>query len=200
MPNMEAATVARIIVEQVIARFGVPYTIHSDQGAQYESQLFSQMCQLLGIKKTRTTPYHPKSDGMVERFNKTLASMLRAYVGDHQRDWDTHLPYLMMAYRSAEHETTGCTPNVLMLGREVATPIDIMYQMPSGLGHVPQNRWASELKEKLQEAHSAVREHVHGEMQRQKRYHDAKLNWEKFIKGDLYTFSFLLEKLATPRN
>ena len=78
MPNMEAATVARIIVEQVIARFGVPYTIHSDQGAQYESQLFSQMCQLLGIKKTRTTPYHPKSDGMVERFNKTLASMLRA--------------------------------------------------------------------------------------------------------------------------
>ena len=139
MPNMEAATVARIIVEQLIARLGVPYTIHSDQGPQYESQLFSQMCKLLGIKKTRTTPYHPKSDGMVERFNKTLASMLRAYVGDHQRDWDTHLPYLMMAYRSAEHETTGCTPNVLMLGREVATPIDIMYQMPSGLGHVPQN-------------------------------------------------------------
>ena len=71
--------------------------------------------------------------------------MLRAYVGDHQRDWDTHLPYLMMAYRSAEHETTGCTTNALMLGREVATPIDIMYQMPSGLGQVPQNRWAWEL-------------------------------------------------------
>ena len=87
-----------------------------------------------------------------------------------------------------------------MFGREVATPINIMYQMPKGLGHVPQNRWAWELKEKLQEAHSAVREHVHCEMQRQKRYHDAKLNWEKFIKGDLYTFSFLREKLATPRN
>ena len=86
MPNMEAATVARIIVEQVIARFGIPYTIHSDQGPKYESQLFSQMCQLLGIKKTRTTPYHPKSDGMVKRFNKTLASMLRVYVGDHQQD------------------------------------------------------------------------------------------------------------------
>ena len=114
MPNMEEATVARIIAEQVIARFGVPYTIHSDQGAQYESQLFSQMCQLLGIKKTRTTPYHPKSDGMVERFNKTLVSMLRAYVDDHQSGWGTHLPYLIMAYRSAEHETTGCTPNALV--------------------------------------------------------------------------------------
>ena len=116
MPNMEAATVTRIIVEQVIARFGVPYTIHSDQGPQYESQLFSQMCQLQGIKITRTTPYHPKSDGMVERFNKALASMLRAKVGDNQRDWDTHLPYLLIAYRSAEHETTGCTPNALMFG------------------------------------------------------------------------------------
>ena len=60
-------------------------------------------------------------------------------MGNHQRDWDTHLPYLLITYRYAEHETTGCTPNVLMLGREVATPIDIMYQMPSGLGHVPQN-------------------------------------------------------------
>jgi hypothetical protein len=49
------------------------------------------------------------------------------------RDWDTHLPYLMMAYLSAEHETTGCTPNALMLGREVATPLNIMYQMPNDL-------------------------------------------------------------------
>ena len=173
-------------MEQVIARFGIPYTIHSDQGPKYESQLFSQMCQLLGIKKTRTTPYHPKSDGMVERFNKTLASMLRVYVGDHQQDWDMHLPYLMMGYCSVEHETTGSTPNALMLGREVATPIDIMYQKPSGLVHVPQNRWAWELKE---EVHRAVQEHVHGKMQRQKRYHDAKLNWEKFIQGyQVYVF------------
>lgn len=82
----------RIIVEQVITHLGVPYVIHSDQGAQYESQLFSEMCKLLGVKKTRTTPYHPQSDGMVERLNETLVSMLRAYVDDHQRDWDTHLP------------------------------------------------------------------------------------------------------------
>ena len=77
-----------------------------------------------------------------------------------------HLPYLIMAYRSAEHETTGCIPNAQMLGREVATPIDIMYQLPSGLHHVQQNRWAWELKERLQEAHSVVREHVHGEVQK----------------------------------
>jgi transposase InsO family protein len=96
MRNMEAGTVERIIVEQAITSFGVPFIIHSDQGTQYESQLFADMCKLLGRKKTRTTPYHPKSDGMVERFSKTLVSMLRAYVNDHHRDWDTHLPYLMI--------------------------------------------------------------------------------------------------------
>ena len=66
-----------------------------------------------------------------------------------------------------------------------------MYQMPSGLDHVSQNRWAWELKEKLQEAHSAVREHAYGEMQRQKRYHDAKLNWENFVMQRRSSIRFL---------
>ena len=105
MPNMEARTVAKIIVEEVIVRFGVPCFIQRDQGRQFESNLFKEMCVLLGIEKTRTTPYHPKSDGMVERFNRALEAMLSAYVSDHQRDWDSHLPYVMMAYRSAKHET-----------------------------------------------------------------------------------------------
>ena len=97
MPNMEAATVARIIVEEVICRFGVPRVIHSDQGRQYESILLAEVCNCLQIQKTRTTPYHPQSDGMVERFNKTLATMLSAYVDENHRDWDEHIPYVMMA-------------------------------------------------------------------------------------------------------
>ena len=189
MRNMEAETVAKVIVEQVITRFGVPYVIHSDQGAQFESKLFADVCQLLGIKKTRTSPYHPKSDGMVERFNKTLATMLSAYVDEHQKDWDTHLPYVMMAYRSAEHETTGCTPNAMMLGREVATPLDVMFEMPATASAVPQNVWAWELKQRMEEAHTAVRQHTGQEMRRQKRYHDAKINWQSFQKGDaVYVF------------
>ena len=102
---MEARTVAKIIVEEVIVRFGVPCFIHRDQSHQFESNLFKEMCVLLGIEKTRTTPYHPNSDGMVERFNRALEAMFSAYVSDHQRDWDSHLPYVMMAYRSAKHET-----------------------------------------------------------------------------------------------
>ncbi|CAC5418554.1 unnamed protein product [Mytilus coruscus] len=110
MPNIEAKTVAKIIVEEVIVRFGVPHWIHSDQGRQFESLLFQEMCCIPNIKKTRTTPYHPKSDGMVERFNKTLATMLSSFVEQNQRNWDEYIPFVMMAYRASEHETTGQTP------------------------------------------------------------------------------------------
>ena len=85
MPNMEACTVAKILVEEVLCRFGIPQKIHSDQGRQFESNFFREMCNLLGIEK-RTTPYHPKSDGMVEHFNRTLATMLTAYVSTSQRE------------------------------------------------------------------------------------------------------------------
>ena len=133
MPNMEARTCAKILVQEVVSRFGVPNKIHSDQGNQFESNLFAEMCDLLQIEKTRTTPYHPQSDGMVERFNRTLCAMLSTFVEENHRNWDSLLPYVMMAYRCTEHETTGMTPNMLMLGRETSTPLDICFEMPPGI-------------------------------------------------------------------
>ncbi|CAG2249596.1 unnamed protein product [Mytilus edulis] len=146
MENMEASTVANIIVTEIICRFGVPTLIHSDQGRQFESELFSEMCNLLQISKTRTTPYHPQSDGMVERFNSTLVKMLIAYVDEHHTNWDQLLPYVMMAYRTAVHETTGSTPNRMMMGREVATPVDIMYKLRRGVKSIPANKWMANTK------------------------------------------------------
>ena len=66
MSNMEGVTVADILVDQWISRYGVPRQIHSDQGRQFESQLFQQLCARLQVDKTRTTPFHPQSDGMIE--------------------------------------------------------------------------------------------------------------------------------------
>ena len=76
MPNMEAKTVAELFVNQFIARFGVPDILHADQGRNFESLLMKETCQLLGVQKTRTSPYHPQSDGLIERFNRTLFNML----------------------------------------------------------------------------------------------------------------------------
>ena len=184
MPNMEAKTVAKPLVEEVIVRCGTPYVMHTDQGVQFESNLFQEMCRLLQIQKTRTTPYHPQSDGMVERNNRTILTMLSAFVNEHQNDWDEHLPYISMAYRAAEHETTGNTPNYMMLGREVTTPLDIQYCMPRSIAHIPQNRWAWILKDRMEETHKHVRENVKGVMHRQKKYYDQKLSWQSFQPGD----------------
>lgn len=180
MPNIEAKTVAKLIVEEVFVRYGIPFTVHSDQGRQYESTLFREMCKVIHIKKTRTTPCHPQSDGMVERFNKTLVTMLSAYVNDHHSEWDEHLPYVMMAYRTSLHETTGFTPNQLMLGREVSTPLDIMYELPRSVKYIPRHKWACQLKENMETAHTFVRENMKTAMVRQKKYHDHKLSWQIF--------------------
>jgi hypothetical protein len=94
--NMEAEAVASIMVEEVIPMFGVHQVIHSDQGKQYESRLFQEMCKVLPITKTRNTAYHPRSDGMVEGFNGTLETMINANFQEIHRDWDKHLPYVMM--------------------------------------------------------------------------------------------------------
>ena len=69
------------------------------------------MCNLFSIEKTRTTPYHPQSDGMVERMNRTIQDMLAKYVAEHQRDWDVHLPMIMIAYRSSVHSSTLDPPS-----------------------------------------------------------------------------------------
>ena len=123
IPDQTAETVAKYLVNEVISRFGVPAYIHSDQGRQFESQLYQKVCTLLDVKKTRTMPYQPQSDGIVERFNKTLERLLSVFVNAAHTDWDDRLPYVMMAYRSSVNETTGYTPNMMMLGREVTVPL-----------------------------------------------------------------------------
>ena len=143
------------------------------------------MCSLLHIERTHTTPYHPQSDGMVERFNRTLTAMLSGCVQENQRDWDAQIPYLMMAYRSAVHKSTGLTPNMLMLGRETSLPSDLIYEMPEPLKEESTNQWVWVLRERLERAHSFVPQNLETAMNRQKKYHDMRMSWEKFKPGDM---------------
>ena len=131
VPDQSAATTAERLVEEMFARFGVPAELHSDQGRNFESQVFGEVCRRLGVHKTRTTPLHPQSDGLVERFNRTLATQLAILTSQHQRDWDRHLPLVLWSYRTAVQESSHCTPAALMFGRELRTPVDMVFGVPA---------------------------------------------------------------------
>ena len=81
-----AQTVADVFVTEFVCRFGLPIQIHTDQGTEFMSNLFKQMCQLLNLKQSRNTPYHPQADGLVERFNRTVQQMLRNFVNENRTD------------------------------------------------------------------------------------------------------------------
>ncbi|PNF15527.1 hypothetical protein B7P43_G16595 [Cryptotermes secundus] len=75
IPNQEASTIAEVLVANFFCRFGIPRELHSDQGRNFESQLLQEVLQRLGVSKTHTTPFHPQSDGMVERYAKTIGTL-----------------------------------------------------------------------------------------------------------------------------
>jgi transposase InsO family protein len=91
LPNQEARTVATVLVREFFCRFGITMELHSDQGRNFESLLMKEVCAILGTHKTRTTPYYPRSDVMVERFNRTLAAQLSLFVNENHTDWDDPL-------------------------------------------------------------------------------------------------------------
>ena len=127
VPNQEAPTVAEKLVDEVFLRFSPPEQLHSDQGRQFESALIAKICKLLQIWKTRTTPYHPQCDGLVERFNRTLLSMLATCAEGHPFDWEQQLRKVCMAYNISVQSSTGFTPFYLMFGRQARLPVDIIY-------------------------------------------------------------------------
>eukprot|EP00731_Ephydatia_muelleri_P005415 Em0002g1591a len=184
IPNQEATTVAKKLVDEMFCRFSPPEQLHSDQGRQFESELVKEICVLLQIRKTHTTPYHPQCNGMVERFNRTLLDMLATTIDNHQADWQHHIRKLCLAYNSSIHSTTGFSPFFLMFGRQVKLPIDLMY----GTNRTEPDTaagFAQKLKEGLQEAYKLVREKCQAEHKRQKALYDEKVHGKPFSPGDL---------------
>ena len=151
LPSQQADVVAQKLVHEFISRFGTPLEIHSDQGRNFESVLFKEVLKLSQIKKTRTTAYRPKSNGLIERFNATLGKMIKMFVNHNKNNWDKHLDLLLAAYRSTVHPATGYSPNMLMFGREVNIPSVILYPFPKPEEPDDIHEYVFELREKTRE-------------------------------------------------
>lgn len=102
--------------------FGLPKVIQSDQGTNFKSKVFAQVLKSLGITHVTSSPYHPESQGALERFHQTMKSMLRKYCHKSQRDWDDGVPFVLFAAREAVQESLGFSPAELVFGHEVRGP------------------------------------------------------------------------------
>ena len=112
--DQKARTVARVLVKEWFVRFGVPRRLHSDQGRKFESEIVQELCNMYGISKSRTTPYHPEGDGQCERFNRMLHDRLRTRPSDKKSKWPQFLPDIVYAYNATPHPSTGCSPYYLL--------------------------------------------------------------------------------------
>ena len=171
LPDQKAETVAYAFFANWVCRYGVPERVHTDQGTQFEGALFQNLCDLLKIHKSRTTPYHPQGNGKIERFNRTLVNWLRKGVGDRPEEWERVLPHIMMAYRSTISETTRFTPYHLTFGREMRLGIDYGTPLPEPASDV--ETFASKLLDKLEWAYTQARENIHSAHLRSKDLYDS---------------------------
>jgi len=183
LPDQEAATCMNALYNNLFARFGLPRQLHSDQGPNFESRLVTELCKITGVHRTRTTPFHPRSDGQTERMNRTLLQMLRTTASDHPRDWPGKLHTVMAAYRMTKHSTTSVTPNRAMLGREVLLPA-AMIAAPPEEPHTVTIPWVEQFRTTIREAHQRVRASTRQTARTQKSYFDARVRPLNFSRGD----------------
>ena len=183
IPNQEANTVAEKMVSEFFCQFSLPTQLHSDQVRQFQANIIQEMCKVLGIAKSRTTPYHPQGDGRVERFNCTRFHMLSTSVLD-KNNWEHRLRPVYMAYNSTQHAATGYTPFFLMFGRSPCLPIDLLCGTDHSQSQTTSN-YVSHLSSCLRKAFEEVQSHSSHSQDRQRQYYDQTVPGTPYQVNDL---------------
>jgi len=153
----------------------------------------------MGIDKTRTTAYEPRTNGMIERWHRTLNAMLGKVVREHQKDWCERLPYVMAAYRATEHDVTGFTPNYLFLGREVYSPIDLTLGAAVMVQNLSLDAYVDRLEEQIREAYALVRTTTGKYVERQKYRYDLRVKPVRFRRGDWVWYYYPRQRVGKSR-
>ena len=126
------------LINTWIARHGCPMTFPSDNGTAFVGELTKELMRRSQVAQAHSTTYHPQTNGLVERQNRTLVSMLRVYCSRYMTDWDRYLPQVMGAYNSTQHSTTGVSPHMMLTGHEKSLPLTFFYPEYEGKKTSPQ--------------------------------------------------------------
>ncbi|MCG7878036.1 MAG: DDE-type integrase/transposase/recombinase [Candidatus Thiodiazotropha taylori] len=184
--NQTAKTTARVLFDNFVVHYGFPARIHSDQGANFESQLIKELCQIAKVEKSRTTPYHPMGNGQVERFNQTLLQMLGTLEEYQKSDWKAHIPTLVHAYNATFHDSTGYSPFFLMFGRHPRLAIDAFLGLtPDSLSGTCHSDYIRKLRDRLNFAYKKAEEEAKQSAAVHKKHYDSNVRNSVLQPGDL---------------
>jgi hypothetical protein len=182
VPETSSKTVARIFVEEIVCRHGAPEQLLTDRGSNFMSKLSKQIYSLLRIKKLNTSAYHPQTDGLVERFNHTLCSMIASYVNEDHDDWDAFLPFALLAYRTSVQDSIKETPFFMLYGRNAKLPADISNGVSD---NSCSGDYKNELVEKLSNARNLAVEKLKETQIKMKERYDSSSHDVQYNEGDL---------------
>ena len=184
--NQQATTAAKVFINQFVTNYGYPERILTDQAQAFNGKLYEAMCKEAKIKKIRTSPYHPQTNGQCERFNRTLMTMLGALPEEDKINWQDWVSTLVHAYNCTTTRVTGFSPYFLMFGREPRIPADETFGVT-----FPQTRrktvknYVETLRKRLEWAYQTATEHIQKDTERRKLYYDRKSHCMNIVVGDI---------------
>ncbi|KAK3911198.1 Gag-pol polyprotein [Frankliniella fusca] len=186
IPSLHAEVVAKALVTNIFSRFGSPCELHSDQGRSFESAVFKSVLNVMGIRKTRTTPMRPQSDGAAERLVKSVVTQLSMFVNTNANDWDLQVPLVMLSLRVSPHVTNGVSPAMMLFGRELNVPPPLARGLPPEAPDISSRlQYPVWLRDRLHGLHHHVRDRALAASLRHKERYDIRAKRPTFAVGDL---------------
>ena len=176
LKDQTAESLADVFVNQFVTRYGVCEKLLSDQGANYMSDLMNRINRKLGIKRLRTSAYHPACNGKAERTWRVVKACIAHFVNDAQDNWCQYLPFIRLASNAAWHRSINTSPAKVFFGRELRLPVDLL--LPRDANQLPEcesaDDFASQLTSLIKQVWEEARKYGYLSAQEQKRYFDAK--------------------------
>jgi transposase InsO family protein len=183
IPNKSADCVARALFDRFVCEQGhLPRVLFSDQGTEFENQVMDAICEIVGVQQLFTKGYIPRENGLTERANGTILSMLRKKTEVHC-EWDTVLPHAVFAYNISPHEATGESPFFLLHGYDAIFPSNEIPRRLLSPAHFVLEGYKYEKLAAVKLARECVNERVERYNEKMKKYYDRKKKVEKCVKA-----------------
>lgn len=193
IPNHESLTIAKSLTK-IITYFGIPKTILTDQGADFMSQLIKDLTNLFKTKHVTSTPYHPQTNGSLERSHLTLKDYLKHYINNYQNDWDEYIDFAMFSYNTSVHKSTSFTPYELLFGHKAHLPSSITRDPEFSYSY---DDYVKSLQHRLNTSFQLAKQNILQSKQKSKELYDKKTNEKEFCVNDMV---LLYDNQTKPRS